>query len=556
MEGYQTGGTIHIVINNQVGFTANYKETRSSVYCTDIAKILEAPVFHVNGDDPEAVVHVMQMAIKLRQEFSTDVFVDILCYRRHGHNEGDEPKFTQPVLYDLIKKHENVAKLYTNKLLENGVISKAEADKSNKDFKEILQNKLEFARQHSTEMNVNYLGRNWKGIRVANEKDFVSSQNTGISRKSLDKIAKAITSVPDNFNLFSKMKRLLDAHKNLYFEKGQVDWGLAESLAFGSLLIEDHHVRLSGQDSKRGTFSHRHSSILDTVTEEEYVPLNHIEKKQAPFTAYNSILSEYGVLGFEFGYSLAMPSSLVIWEAQFGDFANGAQIMFDQFISSSESKWQRMSGLVLLLPHGYEGQGPEHSSARLERYLQMCGQYNMLVCNVTSPANFFHLLRRQVKQEFRKPLIVMSPKSLLRHPDVISDVKDLETGSFQEILYDPDVKPLQAKKVLMCSGKVYFDLKEKQRTDNIKDIAILRLEQLYPFVPESVKKLKQKYKSAKRWAWVQEESLNMGAWDYIHNRIPYIDFECVSRPVSASPATGSSETHDMQQVEIIKKAFE
>jgi len=425
LEGYDNGGTIHIVLNNQVGFTTNYKESRSSVYCTDLAKVTESPVFHVNADDPIAVVHAIQMAVKLRQKFKRDVYVDILGYRKYGHNEGDEPRFTQPLLYKAIGQHRNVYELFLEKLVATSAITKQNADDYIAEFKASLQTQLEKARQKAVEKEIDMFKANWKGYRLATEKDFLKSIETGVDKKQLDTIATALTSVPESFNLFNKSKKLLAGREKQYFEDELVDWGTAELLAYGTLLNKGHKVRISGQDSQRGTFSHRHAVIKDVKTEEHYTPINHISDDQSKLSVYNSLLSEYAVMAFEYGYSLSSPSTLTIWEAQFGDFSNGAQIVIDQFISASESKWQRMTGLVLYLPHGYEGQGPEHSSARFERYLQLCAENNMYVCNITSPSNFFHLLRRQVLNDFRKPLVIMTPKSLLRHPKVKSPVSEL-----------------------------------------------------------------------------------------------------------------------------------
>lgn len=556
LEGYETGGTIHIVLNNQVGFTANYHETRSSIYCTDIGKMLEAPIFHVNADDPEAVTHVMEMAIKLRNKFAIDVIVDILGYRKYGHNEGDEPKFTQPMLYGNIAKHKNVFEVYKARLIEEGSIAADEAKRMTDIYKQLLQSKFELSKEQKKLIEVNYLNRLWKGLRVATDGDFEVSPETGAKRETLDKIAKQLISVPDDFNLFSKMKRLLNQREKHYFEEGIVDWGLAELLAFGTILLDGHHVRVSGQDSQRGTFSHRHSVIKDEKNEKHHVPLNTLSDSQGVYKAYNSHLSEYGVLGFEYGYSLAKPKGLTIWEAQFGDFANGAQIIFDQFISSAESKWQRMSGITVLLPHGFEGQGPEHSSARLERYLQLCGENNMYVVNPTMPANFFHLLRRQVELEFRKPLIVMTPKSGLRHPLAISKISELESGKFEEILDDTSVKVKDVTRVILCSGKLYFDLVKERDEKKQTHIALVRLEQLYPLSETAIGKIKKRYKAAKEWVWAQEEPENMGAWAHVHRRLGAdLSLRLISRRESASPATGSSANHERVQNRIINEAI-
>ncbi|RAP32369.1 2-oxoglutarate dehydrogenase E1 component [Candidatus Marinamargulisbacteria bacterium SCGC AG-410-N11] len=555
LDGFGVGGSIHIVLNNQVGFTANYKESRSSVYCTDLAKVTESPVFHVNADDPLSVVHAMTMAVEIRQKFGIDVYVDILGYRRYGHNEGDEPRFTQPKLYQSISKHNNVYKLFLNQLVENQDIGVDEAKLIEKSFNDLLQDKLQLAKEDKVKMQFETLGSYWKGLRLAEQKDFEKSIATQFSLKHLDSIANALTSIPEQYQLFSKMKKLINHRLDLYFKQKKVDWALAELLAYGSLLIQGHSVRLSGQDSQRGTFSHRHSVIKDVETENSYIPLNHIAKNQALFSVYNSMLSEYCLLGFEYGYSLASPFSLVVWEAQFGDFANGAQIIIDQFISSSEYKWQRMSGLVLLLPHGYEGQGPEHSSARFERFLQLCAEENMYVVNITTPANFFHVLRRQVKNEFRKPLVVMSPKSLLRHPKVMSSLSELAKSGFQEIIDDTLSNIKQVKKVLLCTGKVYYDLLDFRDQHKIKDIAIIRFEQLYPLSQKQLNALRLKYKHVKQWCWVQEEPENMGAWTYILRALRNWDLDVVARLESASPATGSSKSHDKSLKDLLERAF-
>ena len=557
LEGYSTGGTIHIVINNQVGFTANDRETRSSLYCTDIAKMIESPVFHVNADDVEAVAHVTRMAIKLRQEFGIDVFIDIVGYRRYGHNEADDPRFTQPLLYAAIGAHPSVLDLYVEKLVKENVISHEKAEKIRRDFKNILQKSFRSAREKRPNIEVNFLGRQWAGIRRATQADFEESPETGVPMKCIEKIATALCMVPDDFTIYPKMKKLLDQRRKLVFKDRVVDWGMAELIAYGTLLMDKVPVRLSGQDSRRGTFSHRHAVLIDANDETAYIPLNHIQLSQERFYIYNSHLSEYGVLGFEYGYSLAMPRALAIWEAQFGDFANGGQIIIDQFLSSSESKWQRMSGLVLLLPHGFEGQGPEHSSARLARFLELSAENNMVVVNPTTPANFFHLLRRQVNVPYRKPLIVMTPKSLLRHPLVKCSITDLTTGRFREIIDDPGGQsPKKIKRLLLCTGKVYYDLLETKEEINADEVAIVRFEQLYPFSIGQDQKLLSKYKSVKEWVWVQEEPVNMGPWEFMRRRLANkTDLKVISRPESASPASGSLKRHKEKQKELVQSAF-
>lgn len=554
LEGYDNGGTIHIVTNNQVGFTANYKESRSSVYCTDLAKVTESPVFHVNADDPEAVIYAIKTAIKLRQEFHQDVYIDILGYRKYGHNEGDEPRFTQPILYNSISKHENVYQLYLNKLNQENVITNKEAEEFNNTFKKTLQEKLDSSKKKETKQEPDMFKSTWKGYRLATAKDFEESIETKVGKKELDTIATTLNTVPESFNIFSKTKKIMSNRHNLYSKEKKVDWAMAELLAYGTLLKEGHSVRVSGQDSQRGTFSHRHAVLKDTETEEHYIPLNNIEGQEKQLYIYNSLLSEYGVLAFEYGYSLANPNALVIWEAQFGDFANGAQIVIDQFISASEIKWQKVSGLVMLLPHGYEGQGPEHSSARLERFLQLCAEENMYVCNITTPANFFHVLRRQVKQNFRKPLIIMSPKSLLRHPSVISTVDELTKEKFKEIIDDTTTTPKDIKKVLLCSGKLYYDLMAKKDASH-NSIAIIRLEQLYPLSKTQLTSIKKKYTNATEWVWVQEEPENMGAWTHMLRHLRDWNLSVIARPEGASPATGSSKIHATYQDKIIKRAL-
>jgi 2-oxoglutarate dehydrogenase E1 component len=557
LDGYSTGGTIHIVINNQVGFTANYRETRSSLYCTDIAKVMESPVFHVNGDDPEACVHAAKMAVELRQAFGIDVYIDILCYRRYGHNEGDDPNFTQPLLYRSIKGHPNVLDIYVDRLIDEGAITQTEADGVTKDFNSMLQQSFQSARENKPDIHVSYLQREWSKFRQAKPEDFEESPETGVSKRRLDRGIKAMTSIPDGFTIYPKMQRLFKARQKAWSEDKLISWDLGELLAYGSLLTEKHPVRISGQDARRGTFAHRHAVLVDANDEMLYTPLNHITKTQARLSIYNSHLSEYGVLGFEYGYSLSMPNGLTIWEAQFGDFANGAQIMIDQFISSAESKWQRMSGLVMLLPHGYEGQGPEHSNARLVRFLQLCAEYNMIVCNPTTPANMFHLLRRQIKQPFRKPLVVMTPKSLLRHPEARSEVKELTEGRFREVIDDAVADPKKVKRVLLCTGKVYYELEERRRTENIENVAVVRVEQLYPWAPRQDKALAKRYSKAKDWVWVQEEPANMGAWDMMRDRYAEIapNLHRVSRREAASPATGSLLRHRQVQQRVIAEAF-
>lgn len=560
LEGYYTGGTIHFVINNQIGFTTDFDDARSSIYCTGVAAVVDAPVFHVNGDDPEAVVFVTEMAIAYRQEFNTDVFIDMVCYRKHGHNEGDDPSFTQPEMYDLIKVHKDPRELYSAKLVERGDLDAELAKKMEQEFWSDLQARLEEVKQHPLPYKHQEPELAWEKLKLhVQEKDVVQSPETGIERAILEKISNHLLTYPDDINPVTKINRLIKGKRKLV-ENHQFDWALGELAAYASLLLEGKNVRMSGQDVKRGTFSHRHAIIHDNGTTVEYNRINEIEEGQGIFRIYNSLLSEFAVMGFEYGYSLASPDALVIWEAQFGDFYNGAQTIVDQYITAAESKWERMSGLVLLLPHGYEGQGPEHSSARLERFLQSTAEYNISVVNCTTPANFFHVIRRQLVQDFRKPLVVMTPKSLLRHPEVISTIEEFEPGTrFQEIIDDPEIGPRSGKKVkrlLLCTGKVYYDLLAKKREDKIKDVAIVRIEQLYPLPINMLEQLFERYSEADVY-WVQEEPLNMGAWQHILTHLRQkVNLQVIARKASASPATGYKKKHDKEQKDIVKRAFQ
>jgi len=556
LKGYSVGGTIHFVINNQVGFTTDFHDARSSIYSTDISQIIEAPEIHVNGDDPEAVLFAVKLAVEFRQKFNRDIFVDMVCYRRHGHNESDEPKFTQPKLYNIISKHPNPREIYTEKLIKQGELEAKVAKSMDKEFRRTLNDRLKEVRQKPLPYKKQVLESQWKEMRPSVPKDFEESPDTSIKLETVLKVADALTNVPKGFKPLRQIEKLLKERKEMFFENKQLGWAAAELLAYGSIVLENKIVRISGQDVERGTFSHRHSILNDAETNERYCNLCNIDKKeQAPFMIYNSLLSEYGVLGYEFGYSMANPNALVIWEAQFGDFANGAQVAIDQFISSCESKWQRMSGLVMLLPHGYEGQGPEHSNARPERFLQLSAEYNMVVANITTPANFFHLLRRQITWGFRKPCVVMSPKSLLR--TVISPLKDFTHGKFKELIEDDYAKPYtKVEKVLMCTGKVYFDLLEKQEQDKRKDVAIIRIEQLHPFPENQLEKVLAKYKNMKKLIWVQEEPVNMGYWTFLlRTYYKRKDLEIVARKPSASPATGYPKMHKEEQQKIVNAAF-
>ncbi len=556
LKGYSTGGTIHFVINNQVGFTTDFEDARSAIYCTDVAKIIDAPVFHVNGDDPEAVVFVSRIAAEFRQEFGRDVFVDMVCYRRNGHNESDEPRFTQPTLYANITNHPNPREIYTQKLIKQGEIEAKLAEQMDAEFKAELQARLDLVKQKVRPPYIPLkLDNAWSALRYSTDKDFEKSPNTAISQATVDQVAQAITTLPKGFVALKQIEKVI-ADRKVFFDKGEINWATAELLAYGSLLVEGKAVRLSGQDVQRGTFSHRHAVLHDANTNENYSSLNHISDEQEEAQIYNSLLSEYGVLGYEFGYALANPNALVIWEAQFGDFANGAQTMIDQFVSSHESKWGTQNGLVMLLPHGYEGQGPEHSNARPERFLQLAAENNMVIANLTTPANIFHALRRQLTWEFRKPLVVMSPKSIFRHPKVVSKIDAFTKGSFQEVIGDEYADKAKVKRVLICSGKVYFDLFDRQEKDKRKDVAIIRLEQLHPFPTKQVEAELAKYKSAEVF-FVQEEPENMGYWSYVIREFGWSRFsKLIARKKSASPATGFLKVHGEEQAALINRAFE
>jgi 2-oxoglutarate dehydrogenase E1 component len=554
LPGYKTGGTIHFVINNQVGFTTDYDDARSSIYCTDVAKIIDAPVLHINGDDPEAVIFGSRLAVEYNQKFGKDIFIDLLCYRRHGHNESDEPKFTQPLLYNKIAKHPNPREIYVQTLTERGDIDAKVAEGLDKEFRALLQDRLNEVKQSPLPYKPQKVEEEWKQLRRATKKDFDKSPDTSITEETITKVGKALTTMPEGFKPLKQIERLMKERKLNFFERKQLNWADAELLAYGSLLIEDNMVRMSGQDVKRGTFSHRHAYIFDANTNQPYCNLDNIQEGQQPLRIYNSLLSEFGVLGFEYGYAMASPNALVIWEAQFGDFANGAQVMIDQFFASAESKWQKMNGLVMLLPHGYEGQGPEHSNARPERFLQLAAEENIVALNLTTPANFFHMLRRQTTWEFRKPAVVFSPKSLLRHPSVISSYEDFTESNFQEILDDTTVTKKNVKRIVFCSGKVYYDLEEERTKRKIKDIALIRIEQLHPFPTKMYQRISKKYPNAEKF-WVQEEPSNMGYWSFMQRMLPEENLTLVSRKPSASPATGYSKVHKEEQANILNKAL-
>ncbi|MCH7413230.1 2-oxoglutarate dehydrogenase E1 component [Belliella sp. R4-6] len=555
LKGYNTGGTIHFVINNQVGFTTDFDDARSSIYCTDVAKIIDAPVIHVNGDDAEAVVFAARLAAEFRQKFNKDIFVDMVCYRRHGHNESDEPKFTQPELYNIISKHPNPREIYVKRLSERGDLDAKIAKQMDAEFRQLLQDRLNMVKEKPLPYQFTKFEKEWQSLRRSTPEDFDKSPDTFISEEAIKKVAEAITQVPKGFKPIKQIDIQLKQRKEMFFNAKSLNWASAELLAYGSLLLEEKTVRITGQDVQRGTFSHRHAVVHDSTTNKPYNFLKEMKDSKGQFSIYNSLLSEYAVLGFEYGYAMASPNSLVIWEAQFGDFANGAQTMIDQFISSGESKWQKMNGLVMLLPHGYEGQGPEHSNARPERFLQLSAEYNMVVANITEPSNFFHLLRRQVAWEFRKPCIVMSPKSLLRHPKVVSPIEEFTSGGFKEVILDNTVKAKDVKRVILCSGKIFYDLEEVREKEKVKDVAIIRIEQLHPLPKKQMLDAIAKYKDAEV-VWVQEEPENMGYWNYILRMLyKELPMDVIARKMSASPATGYNKVHVEEQSNIVKKAL-
>ncbi|HZB89937.1 MAG TPA: 2-oxoglutarate dehydrogenase E1 component [Stellaceae bacterium] len=563
LKGYRSGGTIHVVVNNQIGFTTSPSYARSSPYPSDVAKVIQAPIFHVNGDDPEAVVHVARIATEFRHRFKKDVIVDIFCYRRHGHNEADEPAFTQPIMYRAIAEHPTTRQLYAERLVAEGVVTEAEAEAMVNDFMAYLDSQFEAAKSYRPN-KADWLEGAWSGMKVASGD--ARRGETAVEIATLKDVGRALVSVPEGFNLNRKIARQLEA-KQKAIESGEgIDWSTGEALAFATLCAEGTIVRLSGQDSGRGTFSQRHAVLVDQETEERYVPINHVRDGQAAFEIIDSPLSEGAVLGFEYGYSLADPHALVLWEAQFGDFANGAQVIIDQFISSGEAKWLRMSGLVLLLPHGYEGQGPEHSSARLERFLQLSGEDNLQVCNLTTAANYFHALRRQMRRDFRKPLVIMTPKSLLRHPEVPSSLAEMGPGTFFRRTIDevdalvPDDK---VKRVVLCSGKVYYDLRQARRERKIRDVALVRIEQLHPFPAKALAESIGRYRAAEV-VWCQEEPQNMGAWTFLDRRIEQVLVELggksrraryVGRPEAAATATGLLKRHNAEQAKLVDEAL-
>ena len=556
LDGYKTQGTIHIVVNNQIGFTTNYLDGRTSTYCTDVSKVTLSPVLHVNADDVEAVVHAARFALDFRMQFKRDVFLDLLGYRKYGHNEGDEPRFTQPKLYKAIAKHKNPRDIYAEQLKAEGLIDDAYVKTLENDYKEALEVKLADSKKEDRVFITPMLQEEWEGFKMVKQAEMLEEIDTTYNLKKLDHLAEVITNLPDDKGFLRKASRIIDARYKMYFEKNALDWGMAEVLTYASILEEGHDVRISGQDVERGTFSHRHAVLKVEDNEEEIILHNNINEK-AKFYIYNSLLSEYGVVGFDYGYAMASPNTLTIWEAQFGDFSNGAQIMIDQYISSAEDKWKTQNGLVMLLPHGYEGQGSEHSSARMERYLQMCAKDNMYVANCSTPANLFHILRRQVKSNFRKPLIIFTPKSLLRHPKVISTKQDLANGSFMPVIDVDNSNPKSVKTVVFCTGKFYYDLLKFRDEHQRTDVALVRLEQLFPLPKAQMESVVSKYSNAKDLVWAQEEPRNMGA--YSHLLLQYEkaqSFRVCSRRFYGSPAAGSSARFEKRQQEIIDYVFD
>jgi 2-oxoglutarate dehydrogenase E1 component len=552
LDGYKTGGTIHFVINNQVGFTTNFLDARSSTYCTDIAKVVLSPVFHVNGDDVEALCFISKLAMEFRQEFHRDVFIDVLCYRKYGHNEGDEPRFTQPLLYKAIAAHANAKDIYVEKLKSENSELASEAKQIEVAFKSELDSNLDEAKKAETVKITSFLEGNWKGLKMANNKDFDESPKTAIDEKLFLELAKKTTELPKDKKFFNKIQKVFDDRKAM-MTNNNFDWAMGELLAYSSLMKEGFPVRFSGQDVERGTFSHRHAVVKIEDSEEEYTPLNNIDA-DVKLSIYNSLLSEYAVLGFDYGYAFASPNSLTIWEAQFGDFFNGAQIIIDQYLTSAEYKWRRMNGLVLLLPHGYEGQGPEHSSARMERFLQACAENNMQIVNATTPAQQFHVIRRQLKRDFRKPLVCFTPKKLLRYPICVSKLTDFTKANFQEVL-DDTIEAKKVTRVAFCSGKVYYDLIEHREKEGCKDIAFIRLEQLYPFPQKQIDVILKKYTNVTEFLFVQEEPENMGPWRFVDNNLRSLKLKYIGREAAASPATGFSKRHAMENEEIMTAIF-
>ncbi len=557
LDGYKTGGTIHIVVNNQIGFTTNYLDGRTSTYCTDVAKVTLSPVLHVNADDAEAVVHASLFALEYRMRFASDVFIDLLGYRKYGHNEGDEPRFTQPKLYKAISKHKNPRDIYAERLMQEGVIDDTYVSELEKQYKDSLEEKLEDSRKEDKTVITPFMADEWKGFENVREWEMMDPVDTTFDRDKLNKIAKVITELPKGKKFMRKVEKLINDRSNMYFESDNLDWAMGELLAYGTLLEEGFAVRMSGQDAERGTFSHRHAILKVEESEEEVILLNQLSDQQAKFQIYNSLLSEYGVVGFDYGYAMASPNTLTIWEAQFGDFSNGAQVMIDQYISAAEDKWKLQNGLVMLLPHGYEGQGAEHSSARMERYLQLCAKDNMYIADVTTPAQMFHILRRQMKANFRKPLIIFTPKSLLRHQKAVSKIEELTNGSFQEVIDDSSANVKKVKSLVFCTGKFYYDLLAVKEDLGRDDVALVRVEQLFPLPEEQMKDMIAKYENADDLVWAQEEPRNMGAWSHLLMHFSEVQrFRVASRRFYAAPAAGSAVRSKMRHQQVIDYVFD
>ena len=556
LEGYKTGGTIHIVINNQVGFTTNYLDARSSKYCTDVAKVTLSPVLHVNADDAEAVVHAMSFALDFRMQFGCDVFIDLLGYRKYGHNEGDEPRFTQPVLYKLIAKHENPRDIYADKLLSEGVIDLTYVKGLEKEYKSNLEVNLEESRKKDLTIITPFMQNEWQGFTRVSNDEMLKKVDTSFTKEGLTAVANAVCNLPSDKKFINKIQKLINDRKTMFFESNKLDWGMAEHLAYGSLLQEGYDVRISGQDVERGTFSHRHAVVKVEDSEEEVILINKLEGKKGKFNIFNSLLSEYAVLGFDYGYALTNPNTLTIWEAQFGDFSNGAQIMIDQYISCGEDKWNNQNGIVLLLPHGYEGQGAEHSSARMERYLQLCARHNMYVADCTTPANFFHLLRRQMKTTFRKPLVVFTPKSLLRDPRCVSGIEDFTHGAFQETFDDETVNKADVKTLVFCTGKFYYDITAERESNGRNDVAVVRIEQLFPFPVDQLKEIIARYPNADDYVWAQEEPKNMGAYSFMLMNFDLVKWRLASLKAYSAPAAGSYTRAKRRHADAIRMVFD
>ncbi|WP_158847032.1 2-oxoglutarate dehydrogenase E1 component [Algibacter sp. L1A34] len=554
LAGYKTGGTVHIVVNNQIGFTTNYLDARSSTYCTDVAKVTLSPVLHVNADDAEAVVHAVEMALEYRMRYKKDVYIDLLGYRKYGHNEGDEPRFTQPKLYKEIAKHSNPFKIYADKLIAEKTVDQAYVDDIISEFKETLEGEYSKAKKAKSSIVREFMQERWTDFERQGLESMMQTEDTSYPKNKLESISKVVSTVPAGVKFLRKAEKILKGREKMVFETDTLDWGMGETLAYGSLLEEGFNVRISGQDVERGTFSHRHAILRDEISEERINLLNINPESKGKMDIYNSFLSEYGVLGFDYGYAMANPNTLTIWEAQFGDFSNGAQIIFDQYLSAAEDKWKSQNGIVVLLPHGYEGQGSEHSSARIERYLQLCGEDNMTVADCTTPGNMFHLLRRQMKRNYRKPLIVFTPKSLLRHPKAVSSIKDLASGEFQEVI-DDTINPTNVKKLVFCTGKFYYDLLAEREELGREDVALVRIEQLFPLHLEKIQSVIDKYPNVESYTWAQEEPKNMGAWMHMAQRMDLVKLEVAARPYNSVPAPGSNTRDKRRQRRVIDEVF-